>query len=150
MTHCPNTFRLYCLLVFHTHTCTVSHTLFSHLFPQLNHTVQLKQVGPENHMAFNTEHADSPTAHGARLWYCAVWITSDMGRRRRRKTDYWQLNRWKCSCCWACTPMNVWEGEGGWGQSSAALLYLERQSKKWQSYVIAIVTPSLSFPPAEW
>lgn len=31
-------------------------------------------------------------------------------------------------------------GEGGWGQSVAALLHLERKSQKWQSDVIAIVT----------
>lgn len=90
-------------------------------------------------MAFHTEHADSPTAQGASLWCCVVWITSDMGRRRR-ETDFRQLNRWECSCCQAGTPMNGWRGEGGRGQSSAALLHLERQSQKWQSDVIAIVT----------
>ncbi len=120
MTHCPNTLRLHCKPTFHSHTCTVSHThtIFSHLFPQLNHTVQLKQVGPENHIAFHTEHAGSPTAHGAWLWCCAVWITSDMGRRRGRETDYWQLSRWKCSCCRAYTLMNGWEG---WGWVGAVL-----------------------------
>lgn len=139
MTHCPNTFRLLCIFAFHTHTWTLSHTLsFTPFFLQLNHTVQLKQVGPENHMAFHTEHADSPTAQGASLWCCVVWITSDMGEEGDRLLAAEQVGN-----AAVAGLERQWmgrRGEGGWGQSSAALLHPEGCSQKWQSDVIAIVT----------
>lgn len=148
MTHCPNTFRL------HAHTCTLSHThLSSHLFPQLNHTVQLKQVEPENHIAFHTEHADSPTTRRASQRCCVVcWLRVAWGRGGRQTSGSWTGGN-----ATVASLIRQWmggRGTGGRGQSSAALLHLERWSQKWQRDVIAIITHKpgffLSFQPAEW
>lgn len=119
MAHCQNTFRLHHILTLHTHTCTLSHTFFSHLFPRLNHTVQLKQVGPVNHMAFHTEHADTSTAQRASLWCCVDYKWC--GEEEEEEEGDRLLAAEQVGMQLFARLVCQWMGKWGWGWVGAVL-----------------------------
>lgn len=136
-----------------THTCTISHILFSTpFFPQLNHTVQLKQVGPENipHRTCKTL-PQLRELHCGVVW-CGLGVTGAGGRRRGRKTDFLaveQVGMQLLPGWYANEKVKGW----GWVGALFGCTFTPREAitkvAKW-CHRHTQGGPSLSFPSAEW
>ena len=124
----------------------------SALTPALCHThvlltpcSQLKQVGPQNHIAFHTEHADTSTAPRASLWCCVDYVWHEEEEEEdsfpaAEQVGMQLLLGWKAGQ----------QGEGGWERSSAALLNFKSGKVMSQPSSQTTSRLSLFFPSAEW
>lgn len=119
---CINSMSLFAFTdprISHSHLRSI--TLNTVILSELHSTVKAGVTGePCGIRHWTCRHSHSSGSFTVKQ--CSVGTT-------RRKTDYWQLNRWQCSCCFPKMPMNRWKVR-------AALLHLTRWSQKWQSDVV--------------
>lgn len=107
---CINSMSLFAFTdprISHSHLRSI--TLNTVILSELHSTVKAGVTGePCGIRHWTCRHSHSSGSFTVKQ--CSVGTT-------RRKTDYWQLNRWQCSCCFPKMPMNRWKVRAGGGST---------------------------------